>query len=79
MNWVSRLESQLKRDGIEKVPSGWMTTNQLAEKMGKANSTVSHMVASQVRSGWLERKKFRIQVGDRAVLTPHYRPATKRK
>ena len=79
MNWVKRLESHLKTDGIEKVPAGWMTASRIAVEMGKAKSTISHIVADQVRSGWMERKKFRIQVGDRVVSVPHYRPAPKRK
>ncbi len=79
MNWVKRLESHLKTDGIEKVPAGWLTSDQISRKMGRANSSTRHMIADQVRSGWLVMKKFRIRVGDRAVLTPHYRPAPKRK
>lgn len=79
MSWIARLESHLKTDGIEKVPSGWLTVNQLAVEMGKAKSTISHIVADQVRSGWMERKNFRIQVGGRVVSIPHYRPAKKRK
>lgn len=79
MSWVNQLESHLKTDGLEKVPSGWLTSHQISDKLGKAMSTASHMIAEQVRNGRLEMKKFRIQVGDRAVSTPHYRPATKRK
>lgn len=79
MSWVNRLESHLKTDGLEKVPAGWLTSDQISRQMGRANSSTRHMIVSQVRSGWLEMKKFRIQVGDRVVATPHYRPAPKRK
>ena len=79
MNWVKRLESRLKTDGIEKVPAGWLTSDQISRKMGKAISSTRHMIVDQVRSGWLVMKKFRIRIGERVVATPHYRPAPKRK
>lgn len=78
MSWIKDLESHLSSSGVEVVPEGWLTSRQMADEMGLSVSRTQDIAREQVRSGWLEKRNFRIQVGERVLPTPHYRPAPKR-
>lgn len=78
MSWIKDLESHLSSSGVEVVPEGWLTSRQMADEMGLSVSRTQDIAREQVRSGWLEKRNFRIRVGERVLPTPHYRPAPKR-
>jgi hypothetical protein len=57
----------------DKVPDGWLTAKQIAEKTGKALSTIGSQLCHAVSQGRCERKSFRIQTGDMVRPVPHYK------
>lgn len=59
---------------LDEVPAGWLTAKALAQKLGKAPSTIGTLIARGVESGRIKRRDFRIRVGAFARMTPHYRP-----
>ena len=75
MSWIEKLEQKIRSEGVDSVPKGWMTTRQIADEMGLSSVRAGHIVRGQVRSGWMEKKNFRILVGDLVRPVPHYRPA----
>lgn len=68
--WCAALASPLVAD---KVPEGWHTARELAEKLGKANCTITCLLSRAVRKGTAERKMFRICSGQVTRPIPHYR------
>ena len=69
--WCAALASPLVAD---KVPPGWHTAVELAEKLGKSRDSIARSIAAGVRSGRIEMQKFRIPSGQRGLYpTPHYR------
>jgi hypothetical protein len=60
-------------DNVDKVPAGWMTCAELADKLGKTKDTVSGQLSVAVRAGRAEMKRFRIFTNRGAYPVPHYR------
>ena len=57
----------------DKVPPGWFTAKQIAEKTGKACSTIGTQLCRAVAEGRCERKTFRVQTGEMVRPVPHYK------
>ena len=57
----------------DKVPPGWLTAKQIAEKTGKALSTIGSQVCRAISEGRCERKDFRICTGSMVRPVPHYK------
>jgi hypothetical protein len=68
--WAAVLTTQKTPD---KVPAGWFTAKQIAEKTGKACSTIGTQLCRAVAEGRCERKTFRVQTGEMVRPVPHYR------
>ena len=60
-------------DNVDKVPAGWMTCAELADKLGKTKDTVSGQLSVAVRAGRAEMKRFRILTNRGAYPVPHYK------
>ena len=63
----------LTRAVADKVPPGWLTARELAAKLGKGESTISHQLCLAVREGRAERQQFRIVSGQVLRPVPHYK------
>lgn len=57
----------------ERVPPGWFTTKQLAEKLKKPRPTIQRQIYAAVEAGKCEVRSFRVNVGSFSRATPHYR------
>lgn len=57
----------------DKVPDGWLTAKQIAERTGKACSTIGTQICRAVAEGRCERKDYRIRTGSMTRPVPHYR------
>ena len=68
--WAAVLTTQQAPD---RVPPGWLTIKQIAEKTGKASSTIGAQVCRAVAEGRCERKDFRIRTGSMVRPVPHYK------
>jgi hypothetical protein len=68
--WCAALASPVIEDT---VPPGWMTARELAKKLGKADSTMNHLLVRAVAEGRAERQSFRIVSGQVTRPVPHYR------
>ena len=57
----------------DKVPAGWFTVAQLADKLDRSHCNTSERVRKMVAAGKAEKKMFRIQLDERVRPVPHYR------
>ena len=57
----------------DKVPDGWFTVAQLADRIDPSNSNTSERVRKMVAAGKAEKKMFRIQLEEKVRPVPHYR------
>jgi hypothetical protein len=70
--WAAALASPVAPDV---VPPGWLTTREIAAKLGKSDSTVGTQLARAVREGRAKRQNFRIHNAGTVRPVPHYKPA----
>lgn len=68
--WAAALQAEVVTD---KVPPGWLTTAQLAAKLGKSRKRVGEMLRAAVASGRCEKKDFRVAAAGSARPVPHYK------
>jgi predicted transcriptional regulator len=72
--WCAALSAEVVTD---EVPPGWLTTKDIAAKLGKGQSTVGAQLGRAVAAGTCERRNFRIRTGSIIRPVPHYRPMGK--
>lgn len=70
--WCAALASPVPSDA---VPPGWLTTRQIAAKLGKSDSTVGTLLCRAVREGRAQRQHFRIPAAGTVRPVPHYKVA----
>lgn len=71
--WISALAKSLE-DSADKVPTGWKTSRQISEEMGKSIGHTQRVVQSLINSGAAECKTFKLSVQNCGVRpVPHYR------
>jgi hypothetical protein len=70
--WCAALASPVAPDT---VPPGWLTTREIAAKLGKSDSTVGTQLARAVREGRAQRQNFRIHSAGTVRPVPHYKLA----
>lgn len=70
--WAAALASPLIADT---VPPGWLTTREIAAKLGKSDSTVGTLLCRAVREGRAQRQSFRIPAAGTVRPVPHYKVA----
>lgn len=58
---------------LDTVPPGWLTVQQLADKLGVPRRTIGERISNAVREGRAERQMFRISTGAVTRPIPHYR------
>lgn len=77
---LAEIQSSLAAGGCDKVPSGWLTTEQWARQWDKSSSHANNLLVAAHRSGLMERQQFRIILGD-SKKRPiwHYKPKAKAK
>ena len=69
--WCAALSST---ETPEVVPPGWKTAQEVAAFMGLTRCSANRYLTAAVAGGRCERKKFRIQSGQRTIYpVPHYR------
>lgn len=73
---LREIQAQLAGDA-EQVPDGWMHDLQWAKETGLARVTVANTLLAGFRAGVVERKKFRIRVGESVRAVWHYRQIAK--
>jgi len=54
------------------VPPGWLTSRQLAAKLGKGESTISRLLLLAVKEGRAIKQDFRLSTGAGVRPVPHY-------
>lgn len=57
----------------DKVPAGWFTVAQLADKLDRSHCNTSERVRKMVAAGKAEKKMFRIQLEEKVRPVPHYK------
>lgn len=57
----------------DKVPAGWFTVAQLADKLDRSHCNTSERVRKMVAAGKAEKKMFRIQLEEKVRPVSHYR------
>jgi hypothetical protein len=58
---------------VDKIPAGWLTCAELADKLGKTKDTVSGQLSVAVKAGRAEMQKFRVMTNRGVYPIPHYR------
>lgn len=58
---------------VEEVPPDWKTKADLAAQIGRGESQTGVYLRTLLKSGKVERRLFRIQVGSRPYPVPHFR------
>ena len=72
-NLLAELAEALANGGVEQVPVGWQTAQQLADDSGKSLPRTSEILRAGVRAGMVEVRTFRIRSGSKVYPVPHYR------
>lgn len=72
-NLLAELAEALANGGVEEVPAGWQTAQQLADECGKSLPRTSEILRSGMRAGLVEVRTFRIRAGNKVYPVPHYR------
>jgi hypothetical protein len=57
---------------VDEVPEGWLTVSQMSEIRQTALSTINHQMIRLLKSGHVQRKKFRITAGHQNIGVWHY-------
>ena len=58
---------------VDKIPAGWLTCAELADKLGKTKDTVSGQLSVAVKAGRAEMQKFRVMTNRGVYPVPHYK------
>ena len=58
---------------VDKVPDGWFSAADLADRLKKSRDTISGQISTAVREGRAEMQKFRVMTTRGAYPVPHYR------
>ncbi len=67
--WAAALATPAIED---MVPPGWLTSRQLAAKLGKGESTISRLLLLAVKEGRAIKQDFRLSTGAGVRPVPHY-------
>lgn len=70
---IHDLIAALADGGVETVPAGWQTAQQLANECGKSLARTSEILRAGMRAGMVEVRTFRIRAGNKVYPVPHYR------
>lgn len=70
---IHELIAALANGGVEEVPAGWQTAQQLADECGKSLPRTSEILRAAIRAGLVEVRTFRIRAGNKVYPVPHYR------
>lgn len=71
-DWVKQLQKARTSD-VDEVPKGWATTRELMVELGLGRSRTNEAVQIMLRRGEVERKLFKILIGDYPRTVPHYK------
>jgi hypothetical protein len=69
----AKLLSEAVAAGVERVPTGWKTSAQIAVETGKSRRVASANIKTLVESGRVEVRTFTIKTGQLTRKVPHYR------
>lgn len=70
---LKHLVEALANGGIEEVPAGWQTAQQIANESGKSLQRTSAVLRAAVRADLVEVRAFRIRTSGKVYPVPHYR------
>ena len=70
--WCEIIQDTFAKPDV--VEEGYLTTAQLADKLGKPWSTVRYNIAEAQRRGTVEVKSFRVETTRGMMRVKHYRP-----
>ena len=73
---LKHLIEALANGGIDKVPVGWQTAQQIANESGKGLSRTKEVLRAAVRADLVQVQSFRICTGTKVYPVPHYRKKT---
>jgi len=77
-NLLSDLVKALADGGIEQVPDGWKTAQQIAHESGKSRPRTSEVLRAGMRAKLIQTQVFRVRRGDKVYPVPHYRKMPER-
>lgn len=72
-NLLAELVEAIANGGVEQVPAGWQTAQQLADESGKSLARTSEVLRQAIRAGLVEVRTFRIRTSGKVYPVPHYR------
>lgn len=75
-NLLKHLIAALANGGIEEVPAGWQTAQQIANDSKKSLQRTREVLRAAVKSDLVEVRCFRISTGGKVYPVPHYRKKT---
>jgi hypothetical protein len=71
--------SETNKNGAEEVPLGWLPSDQWARQWNLSEPRTRALLVAGYRTGVLEKKQFRINLGSMLRPVNHYRPVEKKK
>lgn len=70
--WLSILTKAAK--GVaDSVPPGFKTAAQISQETGRSETQVRKYLKKAGKLGLVEKRKFKIETGDKLYPTPHFR------
>jgi len=73
-HWLDEIMRETVGSNDDPVPEGWMTQAEMARQAGVVHQTMQNRIDKLLHSGRLQRKKFKILVGNRRSPVWHYYP-----
>lgn len=75
-NLLAELVEAIANGGVEQVPAGWQTAQQLADECGNSLRRTREILRAGMRAGLVEVRTFRIRTSGKVYPVPHYRKKT---
>jgi hypothetical protein len=73
MDICDQISVHMRLKGLEVVPDGWHTSEEIGEAMSLNRSTVTRNIQAAVKKGMVEVRKFKVMTGRGVYPVFHYR------
>lgn len=72
--WATAISDLIKKR-TDKVPEGWLTREQISNKIGRNKSTTIAYISKLMQQNKADKKEFYIYIAERktSVPVPHYK------
>jgi len=70
--WIKAIQEHVKTNGIDKVPPGWKTFNEVMKEIKRAESQTHRILKALVAAGKAEERRFKAITSNGSVRSLMY-------